>query len=203
MNDDFDKFLSIDNFPSIQLKVMGSKFIARAFSVKDEEDAKKFIEQTKKKFFDATHHCFAYRIKSNDQILAKLSNAQEPKGTAGEHILSAIKSKNLYDILIVVTRYFGGTKLGKGGLSRAYHQSAKDVLEKCRIVEKFLSDEYSIIFPMNLVGKVSQILDKFDVEVLERDLKSEGHVKIRIRSSQSQKLKKALIEATGGQIKFE
>jgi len=202
MNDDFDKFLSIDNFPASQLKVKGSKFVAHAFPVSNQGDVKKFIDQTKKKFFDATHHCFAYRIRSNDQILVKIGDAKEPKGTAGEHILSGIKAKNLFNILVVVTRYFGGTKLGKGGLSRTYHQSAKDVLEKCRIVEKSLSEEYSIVFPISLVGKVSQILDKFDAEVLKRDLKSEGRMKIRSRLSQSQRLKEALIETTGGQIKF-
>ena len=203
MSDISDKFLTIQDFQRSQLKVKGSKFITSAFPVENEEQAEKFIQKAKKEFHDATHNCFACRIKSKSEEVSKTSDAKEPKGTAGEQILLAIKSKNLYNVLIVVSRYFGGTKLGKGGLSRAYHQSAVEVLEKCKIIEKLISNKFSVSFPLDLVGKVSQTLDKFHTMVLKRDFQSEAYLEIEVRASQSNKLKKALIEITGGQIKFK
>ncbi len=96
-----------------------SKFIANIFHVENEEEAKKVITQIKKKHYDAKHHVYAYRI-YNYEILEKFSDDGEPAQTAGKPIMDLIKQKDLYNVLIVVTRYFGGVLLGTGGLTRAY-----------------------------------------------------------------------------------
>ncbi len=198
-----DQFFSIQSPKQSQLKIRGSKFIASVFPVEKEKEAEELIQKVRKEYCDATHHCFAYKVKSKTGDDFKICDAGEPKGTAGNQILAAIESRNFSNILVVVTRYFGGTKLGKGGLHRAYHQVAADALDKCRIIEKFLSEQHLIAFPMSLVGKVSQVLDKFGVEVLKRDFKLEGHIKIKVRLSQSEKLKESLTQVTKGMVKFE
>lgn len=198
-----DSFSSIKRFNRSQLRVKGSKFIAYAFPVENEEEVQDLIGKVKKEFHDATHHCFAYRIKLKDKDIIRTSDAGEPKGTAGEPIFLAIKSKDLYNVLVVVTRYFGGTKLGKGGLARAYKESAKDVLYKCEIIEKLISEKMSFHFPISLMGRISQILDKFNCKILEKDFSAKGFSKIEIRKGQVDKLKKTLVEATRGKIRFE
>lgn len=203
MSDSPDKFTSIEGFKQTELKIKGSKFIACAFSVENEKDVENLIQKTKKEFSDATHHCFAYRIRSRTGDNFKTSDAREPRGTAGKPILRAIQSKNLYNILVVVTRYFGGTKLGKGGLSRAYRQSALEVLEKSRLVEGSLTKDFSIFFPLGLIGKISQVLDRYGAKILERDLGDEGCFRIEVRLSQEEKVVHSLLGATGGQVKFE
>ena len=203
MDEISDRFLSIQDFKKTQIKVKGSRFIASAFPVSQKEKAKELIRKTEKEFHAATHNCFAYRIKTETEDIFRSSDAGEPNGTAGEPILSAIKSKELYNLLVVVTRYFGGVKLGKGGLSRAYHQAAMEALDKCRIVENFITQQLSIFFPLDLVGKVSQTLDKYNVKVLERKLQLEGFVKAEVRLGQSESFRKSLIEISSGQVRFE
>jgi len=202
MNEFSDRFLSLESSKEIQVNVSGSKFIASAFPLKNEEQAQEYIRKVKKEFHDATHHCFAYHIQSKDEEIFKVSDAGEPKGTAGKPILSAIKSKNLYNVLVVVTRYFGGIKLGKGGLSRAYFQSAKEVLEKCKIIGHFITYQLSISFPLNSIGKVSRVLAKYDAEILNKDFSSKVNLVIEIRASQKENIVKTLVETTGGQVKF-
>lgn len=133
-----DEYLTIKNLAQSKLKIKGSLFIATALPVSSEKEARGWIKKISRKFFDATHHCFAYKIKI-DQNPAKggikYSDAGEPRGTAGSPILSAIESEKLSNVLVVVTRWFGGTKLGTGGLSRAYRLSAQAVLRDCEKVK--------------------------------------------------------------------
>ncbi|MCJ7508897.1 MAG: IMPACT family protein [candidate division Zixibacteria bacterium] len=197
-----DNFSSIRGFNQSQLRVKGSKFIASVFPVENEKEVQDSIQKIKKEFYDATHHCLAYRIKLKDKDIIRTSDAGEPKGTAGEPIFLAIKSKNLYNVLIVVTRYFGGIKLGKGGLSRAYQQVASEALETSEIVERFITTELKLVFPLNMIGKVTQVLNKYGARILEKDFQTEGKLHIEIRASQKENLVKSLIGITAGQVKF-
>ncbi|MCD6449049.1 MAG: YigZ family protein [Thermotogaceae bacterium] len=143
-----------------KINIKRSIFIAtvsRAYSV---EEAKEFIKKVSREFSDATHNCWAYRVYEDATILEHSSDAGEPSGTAGISILNAIKSLNFYNTAVVVTRYFGGVKLGVKGLREAYSKSAKSALEAV---------EYTIVKPMNIYrvqshisdyGKVKSILSK-------------------------------------------
>ncbi|HEX9917363.1 MAG TPA: YigZ family protein [candidate division Zixibacteria bacterium] len=203
MPDIADSFSSIRRFNQSQLRVKGSKFIASAFPVENEKEVQDSIGKIRKEFYDATHHSFAYRIKLKEKDIFRASDAGEPKGTAGEPILLTIRSRNLYNILVVVTRYFGGTKLGKGGLSRAYQQAASEVLETSKIVERLITRELEFIFPLNMIGKVTQVLNKYGARILEKDFQTEGKLNIEVRTSQKENLVKALIGVTAGQVKFQ
>ena len=116
------------------LIILKSRFIAEAFRVDTVEDVAFFLAQTKKKYYDANHHCYAYRLKE-DATIQKMSDDKEPAKTAGMPILDVLTNQELTNILVIVTRYFGGTLLGTGGLVRAYTQATQEVLKKVRFYE--------------------------------------------------------------------
>lgn len=142
---------------SAQLKVEGSRFIAEIFPVEGEEVAKTAIESVRKKYFDATHHCYAYVIGGNEKYV-RYSDDGEPSGTAGIKIYAALHAKNLADILVVVTRYFGGTKLGVGGLGRAYFESAVSVIGQAKLISKALIKEIQVAIPFSEIHPVMNVI---------------------------------------------
>ncbi len=197
-----DEYWTINDLAQSKLKIKGSIFIGSAFPVSRETEARERIEKVSKETFDATHHCFAYKIKTDESELAKHSDAGEPRGTAGSPILSAIESEGLTDVLVVVTRYYGGTKLGTGGLSRAYRQTAQAVLKDCKKVKKFVTAELSFQFHISYMGRVSQALSRFGCRILEKSFEDKVTMKAQVRMSSLEKLKKGLLESTNGQVKF-
>lgn len=130
-----------------------SRFIATACPVNCEEEAQAFIEEMRKKYWDATHNVFAYQVGENNPI-QRFSDDGEPGGTAGMPILDVLKGEDIKNAVVVVTRYFGGTLLGKGGLVRAYGHSAKQGLIAAGIIEKILYQYYEISCDYNLSGKI-------------------------------------------------
>jgi uncharacterized YigZ family protein len=198
-----DEYVTIGGVVRAKTKVEGSIFIATAVPVDSEEEAKGAIEKTCKEFFDATHNCFAFRVKSGDGESERFSDAGEPRGTAGMPILSAIQSENLFYVLVVVTRYFGGVKLGTGGLSRAYRQSAQSVLQKADKVTKLITGEIDLAYPPGATGKVNQILAKYGVRFKNQGYENGPTARIEVRKSLLDELKKALIEVTNGQVRFK
>jgi len=112
-----------------------SKFIATIFKVSSEQEAIDIIKRTKKECKNATHNVYAYIVLQDGQVVSRYSDDKEPKGTAGRPIMFLLNQNNLYNVLVIVTRYFGGTLLGKGGLIRAYTKSVKLALENTEIIE--------------------------------------------------------------------
>lgn len=129
-----------------------SKFIASVCPVKSEEEALSFLAEIRSKYPDATHNVYAYVIDENN--IFRYSDDGEPGGTAGMPVLDAIRKQDIVDVTVVVTRYFGGTLLGTGGLVRAYGESAKKGLEAAHIIERRLCDILSVKVDYSLLGKV-------------------------------------------------
>lgn len=121
---------------STQIIEKKSKFIANLFYVTSEEEAKEKLEKTRKKYYDAKHHCYAYRIADAKNVIEKASDDGEPSGTAGAPMLHLLNKLELANVLLVVTRYFGGILLGTGGLIRAYTQVSQSAIEKSQILEE-------------------------------------------------------------------
>lgn len=130
-----------------------SKFIATVRPVKNEEEAQSFIEEMRKKYWDATHNVFAYQIGERNQI-QRFSDDGEPSGTAGLPVLDVLRGEDVKNVAIVVTRYFGGTLLGTGGLVRAYGRAAKEGLLKAGVIEKKLYSRFHVITDYSWLGKV-------------------------------------------------
>lgn len=140
----------MEEFKTIQKHISGeitekkSKFIADVYCVDDVKQVEQNIKEIKKKYYDAKHHCYAYKINTESQVIEKCSDDGEPSGTAGAPILNIINKNNLSNILIVVTRYFGGILLGTGGLVKAYTEATQEALKNADYIQKVQGYEFEI-----------------------------------------------------------
>ncbi len=178
-------------------KVQGSKFMSFAYPVEAAEEALDKWKSLKKQYHDATHHCFAYRLRGVEGEF-RYNDDGEPAGTAGRPILGAIDHAGLSDILIIVVRYFGGTKLGVGGLSRAYADAAGEAILSGTIVERFIMASLEVSFPHHLTSPVMRTIDSAGAQIAGSSYDDSAHLTVRIRASQLAVLAKALLEATNG-----
>lgn len=152
-----EKYNTINGLSEVEIIVKKSKFISSVSPVDNEEDAQNFIEKTRKKYWNATHNVFAYQIGMNNEI-QRCSDDGEPSGTAGLPVLDVLRGKAIKNTVIVVTRYFGGTLLGTGGLVRAYGKSASEGVEASGIVEKILYKQFNLKLEYNSSGKLQYFI---------------------------------------------
>lgn len=188
-------YKTLHEFGSDSYIVEKSEFIGYAKPIKSEEEAREFIEEIKQKHKDATHNVWAYTVGESMNI-QRFSDDGEPSGTAGIPTLEVIKKEDLRDVVVVVTRYFGGVKLGAGGLVRAYTKGAKIGLDAGKIVEKVPFQEISVEIDYTLLGKIQNALS--DSEFTIKDVEYTENVKMFIYSKNEDvdKLKSLLIELT-------
>lgn len=197
-----DEFRTIRRELRNELKVQGSKFIATAFPVTTKEQAEHCIGRVKSSFHDATHNCYAYRI-GFDGALFRHNDDGEPSGTAGKPILAAIDKVHLTDVCVVVTRYFGGTKLGVGGLARAYAEAAQHVLPPAEIVTRYVFQTFAVSFPHAHISNVMHIVSQMAANIVTTVYDDEVHLTLEIRKSKSDELTARLIETTRGTVSIK
>ncbi len=185
-----------------ELVVEKSRFIAHLKNVRSELEAQSFIESIKKKNYNAAHNVPVYRIGDEGQF-QKFSDDGEPAGTAGMPVFELIKKEGLTDICIVITRYFGGIKLGTGGLVRAYTASAKSVLAISSAVQVSLFDLGQIKVDYGWLPTLSKFLEQSEVVSLKHLYEEEVTIEIACASDNWQTFKLALLEKTNGQIHCE
>lgn len=152
-----------------------SKFISHALPVANEEEAMAHIEEFRKRYYDARHVCWAYRI-GKQEMIERANDDGEPSSTAGKPILGQIHSNELTDILVVVIRYFGGVKLGTGGLITAYKSAAAEAISNATIEKRILFTQFRLTFPFDLINPVMMLLKSYEAEVLSNDADLEGHI---------------------------
>jgi uncharacterized YigZ family protein len=196
-----DEYLTIKDFRREKLLVKGSKFIATAIPISSEKEAKLSLEKIKKEFHDATHNPYAYIIAEGG--IQKFSDDREPSGTAGKKIFFAIESRNLKDILVVVTRYFGGVKLGTGGLSKAYYESALKTLKDCNFIIKEQRAGLHILFPRERYDQVQKVLNREKVKVMKLAFGDRVRMEIDFSQAIYSRLMEKLKSSTRGEIEFE
>ncbi len=197
---DDDEYFTIDHEQTAEIRVKGSRFIGNTCPVNNEQQATEFIHQVSQKFYNATHNCFAYHIGLNPTMISRYSDAGEPTGTAGLPILNVIKGKQLTNLVVVITRYFGGTKLGKGGLVRAYSECTQQVFEQCSMVKKFLYQKVQLEFDYSLTGIVMRVISLFNANVYESYFEPNPRLILLLRKSMVENFKSNLIESTSGKI---
>ena len=151
---------------SAQITEKKSRFIGDVYNIENEEDALYYINETKKKYWDARHHCYAYIIGNNNEV-QKFSDDGEPSGTAGKPIMDIILSEKIHNCLIVVTRYFGGTLLGTGGLIRAYTKSTQEGIKESMVIEKCLGVMLSLTCDYTTSGKIQYLTATEHIPVLD------------------------------------
>ncbi|MFA7686445.1 MAG: YigZ family protein [Moheibacter sp.] len=164
----------------IAFKEKGSKFIGYAYPVNDENETKGILEDLWRKYPDATHICYAYRIGLEGERY-RVNDDGEPSGSAGLPIYNQIVSKEITNVLVASVRYYGGTKLGVSGLVKAYKLSAQMVLEGAEIVEKHLTQKIRLEFSYEDQGSVMRLVDKFQAEVIFTEFTEKCLIEIRIR----------------------
>jgi len=179
-----------------------SRFIATIRKCESEEDAAAFIDEMKKKYWDARHNCYAYVIGTRGE-LARYSDDGEPGGTAGRPMLEVLLGEGIRNIAVVVTRYFGGVLLGTGGLVRAYTQAVKEGLKGCTVGTMRYGWEAEIVTDYNGIGKILYLLGNAGIEPLSSDYAENVTLRILVPESEAQELKKRITEATGGRAVFE
>jgi uncharacterized YigZ family protein len=161
-----DLYLTIQGPAEGSYKEKGSKFLAFAWPVQNEAEINAHLETLAGKYFDARHHCYAWRL-GPDGKRYRTNDAGEPNHSAGDPILNAIKSRALFDVLVVVVRYFGGTKLGIPGLIEAYGTAATEALDTATIVERVLTERVNIVFEYGKTADVGRIVHKFGLKPAE------------------------------------
>jgi uncharacterized YigZ family protein len=199
-----DSFKTIKAPARAEIKIQRSKFIASAFPCESQEEAEAKIEKISGEFHDASHNCYGYRIYPSEGLdIFRYSDAGEPSGTAGRPIYDSIVSAGLFNTGIVVTRYFGGIKLGTGGLKRAYRDAARNVLDSAKITEVLLTQEYKVKFPLNLTNIILRTLSSEGIKVLDSIYSDEGEITFEVRLSMTEKVEQELISATNARIELE
>ena len=182
-------------------KEKGSKFIAMAYPIFSESEFKEKMQDLKKEYHDARHHCYAFRLGADMQQY-RFSDDGEPSSTAGKPIFGQIQSFKLTNIAIIVMRYFGGTKLGVGGLITAYKAATKDALNNANVISRTVDNSYEIQFSYAIMSDVMNFLKKNSIEILSQSLEESGTIQIRVRKSESQRIIEQLEKIDGLKIEF-
>jgi uncharacterized YigZ family protein len=178
-----------------------SRFITRVFPVDTEEQAEKILNEIRELHKDATHNVYAWQVGVNKTV-QRCSDDGEPGGTAGRPVLEVIKQNDLVNILVIVTRYFGGIKLGAGGLIRAYSQAAREGIAAAGIVEKALHGKYKVTVDYPFLGQVQSVLEKCGI-IEDVTYGEQVCFSIFVREKNQENLERQLMDVTGGQAVVE
>lgn len=179
-----------------------SRFIATVRPVESEEEALKFLEEMKKKYWDARHNCFVYSIGMNREF-TRCSDDGEPSGTAGRPMLDVILGEDIYNVAVVVTRYFGGVLLGTGGLVRAYSKALQEGLAASRVILKKQGISMKITTDYTGVGKIQYIAGERKLPILDSEYTDKVMMKLLVPVQDIGSVQKAITEGTNGRAKIE
>ncbi|MBN1302338.1 MAG: YigZ family protein [Melioribacteraceae bacterium] len=194
---EIQKFTTIKYHNEFKFKEKGSLFIAHSIPVETIGQTDSELNGVRKKFYDATHNCYAFQLRDGN---FKYSDDGEPNGTAGIRIYNAIKHFELFDLMVVVTRYFGGTKLGVGPLGKAYYNAAMEVLSSAEKVDRELYHKIEIKFDFNMTSNVHHFINIYDVKNIVNKF-SEGPVlECLIKPIYISELTNSLREISAGKI---
>jgi len=188
------EFQTIKNpVEDILLKEKGSKFIGFAYPVHSETDVKEQLNYLYESHPKATHHCYAYRLGINGENY-RANDDGEPSGSAGLPIYNQLLAHQITNVMVVVIRYYGGTKLGVGGLVKTYKESAKSTLEQAEIITKELESEIDIKFKFSQQNQIFTLLNKYDAKILDFDAQEICIIKANIKTSKKENISNELSE---------
>lgn len=164
----------------------GSRFIAYAFPIQEEEEWKNILEQVKSQHPKARHHCWAYRLGPEEEVF-RVNDDGEPSGTAGRPIYNTLKSYEITDVMVVVVRYFGGTLLGVPGLINAYKTATVECLEQATIVERIISSRFQIRYDYPQMNDVMQLIKQNDWDIVYQDFALDCELRVEVRKKEEDK----------------
>ena len=199
---EYEQYRMLSKGAQAELVEKKSRFIATIRPVSSEEEAAVFIEEMKKKYYDARHNCSAFVIGSKGE-LTRSSDDGEPSGTAGRPMLEVLAGSGIRNIAVVVTRYFGGVLLGTGGLVRAYSGAVKMALEQCETITRRYGVQMLIKTDYNGVGKIQYLLGSKDVVIQDSVYAADVQMTVLVPIEEYDRLCKELVEATNGRVGLE
>ncbi len=194
-----DRFRTLASTSEGSYKEKGSKFLAFAYPVNSEDEVKEHLKELRKKYYDARHHVYAFRLGTQGEMY-RCSDDGEPSNSSGPPVLGQLNSYNLTNVLIVVIRYFGGTRLGVSGLINAYRTAAADAIENNTIEERFEQDCFTIAFGYPVMNDVMRILKDENPEQSNQQFDNTCRITLSIRKSEGQRLRDRLLEVEGLRI---
>jgi uncharacterized YigZ family protein len=197
-----DFYKTIKSFCSFELKIQKSTFIAQAYPFTNPDDFEKVRQEVKKKFYDSAHNPFAYRIGLSENQF-RFNDDGEPSGSAGKPILDAIDKFELTDIIIFVSRYFGGVKLGVGGLKRAFFDVSEACLQNAEIVEKFVYKRISVTFDYKFIGSIMNYLEKNSIHIIENNSGGSVNLICDVRESKFDSFAEYIKNLTSGNFSIK
>ncbi|WP_297512236.1 YigZ family protein [Thermococcus sp.] len=185
-----------------RLVVKKSIFIGYASPAKNEDEARAFIEKIRAHHSDANHNVSAYVINDGRNFAVRYDDDGEPKGSAGKPVLKVIQNKGLSNVVVVVTRYFGGIKLGYGGLVKAYSEAASRAIENAGIVEVYDTERFQVTFPYDLFHTVRETIEKAGARVVGEDYSNNVTFTVEVRKGEAEELMELLRERTRGRLRL-
>ena len=200
-----EQYFVVDRkYGPFEYKEKGSRFISYLFPAISVEDADNILSALRKEFYDATHVCFAYRLGRGREDYFRSVDDGEPAGTAGPPIYQEIVRKELFNVFVAVIRYYGGVKLGKGGLIRAYSFSARQVIEEAEITTVKVEKETTVFIPFNFIGDMMYIINFLGVNIVSQDYTAHGvSMNLSVPIGKVSKFQDILIEKSCGKIQAE
>ena len=187
-----DHYRTLSATAEFRQKIDRSQFLGIAFHIETDDAFFAELAALTKRHYDATHLCWAFRLFANGEIRARSADAGEPSGTAGKPILSAIEGADLYDVAIVVVRWYGGVKLGTGGLSRAYRETAAATLRAASIEDRYVYKRFRIAVPFDQLGVVYRLIDAPDVVLAGEHFGETNEFELDVRLSREEEFIQAL-----------
>lgn len=197
-----DTYKEINESTEGFFKDRGSKFISHSFLVKNEDEIKLHLQELRKKYYDARHHCYSW-VLNPDKLAYRINDDGEPSGSSGRPIYGQLQSYDLTNILVVVIRYFGGTKLGIPGLINAYKTATKDALEKAQINTLYIKDVYKVTFQYPDMNIVMKILKDEELEQFNQDFGIDCKLNFAVRKLESERIFEKFRKIHTLSIKYE
>jgi uncharacterized YigZ family protein len=198
-----DCYLEIHRPVKIESKVKGSRFIGESRRVRSEQEIETELDGIRRREFNASHHCYAWKLGLTQHSRFKYSDDGEPSGTAGKPIYDIIDGNEVTNVLLVVTRYFGGTKLGTGGLARAYADTARKALQKSGVTECFVTEKIRLALEFPVYDRLQKLLKRLQARVVDSDFTDTVRLLVEVRQSRADELISSFIELTSGRGTFE
>jgi len=189
-----DHYRTISAPAEYRQKIDRSEFLGVAFHVESDEAFFAELATLTKRHYDATHLCWAFRLFADGDSRARSADAGEPSGTAGKPILSAIEGADLFDVAVVVVRWYGGVKLGTGGLSRAYRETAAETLRAAAIEDRYVYQRFKVIVPFDQLGVVYRLIDAPHVVLASGHFGETNEFEFDVRLSRAEEFAKLLTE---------
>lgn len=195
-------YKTIKQFGESEIIEKKSRFLGKIKLVETEAEAIAYIESIKKQHWDARHNCFAYVIGANAETV-RCSDDGEPSGTAGKPMLEVLQNQQLRNVVVVVTRYFGGVLLGTGGLVRAYTQATQEAIEKAGICTMTFVSVLTVQTDYNAIGRIKYILAQEEITVLNEEYAADVIVTMAVPATKEEQIVKMITEVTNGKGVFE